>query len=135
MRTLTSVALAGALAASAVAATATSAGAGEQRHGPYPPTYNTPTAPTTGYYYGPDAGAVAAGAIIGLAFGALAAQAFAPTPYYYYPYPPAPPPPFYPGYLRNRTRRGAPRNTRTYNPETNTWIDFHGVVHVCNGPY
>lgn len=127
MRTLTSVALAGALAASAVAATATGASAGGWHHGPYPPTHN--------YYYGPDAGAVAAGAIIGLAFGALASQAFAPAPYYYYPYPPAPPP-VYPSYAYGNPHTAwCAEQYSTYNPETDTWMDFQGVVHVCFGPY
>jgi hypothetical protein len=124
MRTLTSVALAGAIAASAFTATATSAAAGGSwygHHGP-PPMYKR-------YHYGPDAGAVATGAIIGLAFGALAAQAFAPTPYYY-AYPPAP---FYPAYSPQAAWCSAQFDS--YNPATNTWVDFYGVVHVCNGPY
>ena len=123
MRTLTSVALAGAIAASAFAATATSAAAGGGWYGHHgAPVYNH-------YYYGPDAGAVAAGAIIGLAFGALAAQAFAPTPYYY-AYPPAP---VYPVYSPHVAWCSAQFDS--YNPATNTWVDFYGVVHVCNGPY
>lgn len=126
MKTMTTLALAGALAASAVATTATTAAAGDGwRHRHHaPPVYGR-------YYYGPDAGAVAAGAILGLAFGALTAQAFAPAPIYYYA--PAPP---YPVYIQgNPNAAWCSAQYPSYNPQTNTWADFYGVIHICYGPY
>jgi hypothetical protein len=129
MKSLTSIVLAGAVAMSAVAASTTGASAGgwHGHHGQYhPPMYQ-------GYYYGPDAGAVAAGAILGLAFGALAAEAFVPAPYYAYP--PAPPP-VYPTYAYGDPNTAwCAAQYSSYNPETNTWADFQGVIHVCFGPY
>jgi hypothetical protein len=125
MRTFGSVAFASAIAASSVALSAGGASAGGwHHHGPYPQTYN--------YYYTDNgAGALAAGAIIGLTFGALASQAFAPS--YYYP---PPPPPVYPTYAYSDPHASwCAAHFPDYNPDTNTWADYYGVIHVCTGPY
>lgn len=128
MRTLSSVVLAGAIAASSVAMMATGASAGggwHHQHGPYPQSYN--------YYYTDNGvGALAAGAIIGLTFGAIASQAFAPPAYYY----PPPPPPVYPIYAYSDPHVSwCAAHFPDYNAETNTWADYYGVIHICTGPY
>lgn len=137
MSKFASVTLAGALALSAVAVSAGSASADGWRHrqGPPPP-----------YRAGPsyDAGAaVAAGAIMGLAVGSI----FNPYPAYPAPVYPAyapPPPPPYPVYPAYRVGpdyaveahiQWCSENYQSYNAETDTWVDYRGVVHRCEGGY
>jgi hypothetical protein len=122
MKTMASLALAGALGIAAVVPTASTASAG-------------------GYYWsGPhyrhhhrggwDGGDFAAGALLGLTFGALASPYYGPGPYAYdYP----PPPPRYAAadaHIRWCSARYA-----SYSPEDNTWVDYDGRVHECIGPY
>lgn len=128
MKKIASIALAGVLAATAIGASVTTAAAGDGwRNGP----------PRHYHHYPRGNGAnLAAGALFGFTLGAIASQAFAP-PVYYPPvqvyYPPVPVYPVYPVY-------GDPNATwcaqqyHSYNPQTNTWVDFQGVVHVCYGP-
>jgi len=123
MKTLTSAALAGALALSTVAATATDAAAGGRHHQP------------PRHYSGGNAGAaLAAGAFFGFALGALA------TPYYYppaypYPYVYAPPPPpapiYYPRTANTHVTWCYSQYGNAYNPATNLWRDIYGGWHPC----
>jgi hypothetical protein len=77
-------------------------------------------------------GAFVTGAFLGLGIAALA------NPYYY------PPPP--PRYYAPRARYVAPSSGnphidwcsatyRSYSAESDTWVDYDGVVHPCVGPY
>ena len=125
MKTLASIALAGALAATSVGATATGASAGSwgggwQHHGAH---HNT-------YYVAPDAGgALVAGAILGLTLGMLAAPAFAEPP---------PPPLYYRSYAAIADEEHfdwCAATYETYNGESDTWVDFRGVEHRCVEPY
>jgi hypothetical protein len=59
---------------------------------------------------GSDAGAVAAGAIMGLAIGAIIASQAA---------------------QHNRSVEWCMRRYRSYDPRTGTWIDYHGRVRYC----
>lgn len=64
-----------------------------------------------GYHRGGgDGGAVAAGAIMGLAIGAMIAGQAA---------------------QHNRAVGWCMRRYRSYNPNTGTWVDYHGRVHYC----
>lgn len=137
MKKIASIALAGTLALTAVAtAAAPAAAGGGWRNGP-PPHHQ--------HHYQPRGGNnganLAAGALFGFTLGAIASQAFAPPAYYYPPqpvyYPPAPPPPVYPAYpvYSNPNASWCAAQYASYNPQTNTWVDFRGVVHVCYGPY
>jgi hypothetical protein len=82
--------------------------------------------------------ALATGAILGLAFGALA------TPNYYYApkvYAYTPPPPPYPNYYNPYGPVNAQHVSfckskyRSYNIKYNTWIGYDGLVHQCISPY
>jgi hypothetical protein len=139
MKTLTSIALAGAL----VAATASGASAGGwngpggwQRHGgphhyPRPQHHVYQPAPDNG-------GALFAGAILGLTFGMIASQAFQqPEPYYAEPqfqedYPPQ----FEQDYAAVDMDHveWCAATYRSYNRDSDTWIDFQGVVRQCVEP-
>lgn len=57
-----------------------------------------------------DAGAVAAGAIIGMALGAMMASQAA---------------------RYNRSVEWCMRRYRSYDPRTGTWIDYHGRIRYC----
>ena len=138
MKTLVSVALAGALAASALATSMTTAGAGwdgsrqwdgdwqGRRHWDH-------------HDRGWNPGAAAfAGLALGLTMGALAP----PQPYYgpYYAYPdyPPPPPPAYAYPVRGWSDahiNWCASTYNTYNPETDYWYDYNRVPHRCVGPY
>ena len=125
MKPLTTAALAGALALSAVALTSTAADAdGRHRHSS-----------------GSNAGAaLAAGAILGFAFGALTTPSYAPPyygPYYAYPYLPPPPPApiFYPRVTSAHVAWCSNRYGVWYNPATDTWTDYYGVTRRCIAPY
>jgi hypothetical protein len=86
-------------------------------------------------HHGPGPGAIAGAAIFGLAFGALAAPLVNPYPYPYYYYPPVPlPQPVYPAYAYNPHVAWCSAQYQSYNPVTNTWVDFSGVVQVCYSP-
>lgn len=135
MKKIASIALAGSLALTAVATAAAPAAARDGwRNGP-PPHHHRH------HPRGNNGGNVAAGALFGFTLGAIASQAFAPPTYYYPPqpvyYPPAPPPPVYPVYPAYADPNSAwcASQYASYNPQTNTWVDYSGVVHVCYGPY
>jgi hypothetical protein len=63
-----------------------------------------------GHRGGSDAGAVAAGAIIGIAIGAIIASQAA---------------------QHNRSVEWCMRRYRSYNPRTGTWVDYSGRIHYC----
>jgi hypothetical protein len=129
MRTLISAALAGSLAAAGLATPATAG------HHPAPPPVYHP--------YPNVAGAIAAGAFLGYAFGAL----LAPRPVYVYPgpyaYPPPPPPPpvpivYPPGFYPPLTPHAQwCFNTygAAYNPATDVWVDAWGTPRRCIAPW
>ena len=62
------------------------------------------------YRHHDDGGAVAAGAIIGLALGAIIAGSAA---------------------QQNAAIESCARRYRSYNPRTQTWIDYHGRIRRC----
>ena len=130
MKYLTTAALAGALAISAVAVTPTAAGADSRHYRPH-----------QHYSGGGNAGAaLAAGAILGFAFGALATPYYAPpyyAPYYAYPYPPPPPPApiFYPRVTSAHIAWCSNQYGAWYDAATDTWTDYYGVTHRCIAPY
>ena len=63
------------------------------------------------HYYGHgDGGAVAAGAIMGLALGAIIASQAA---------------------QYNRSVDWCMRRYRSYDPASHTWVDYHGRLHYC----
>lgn len=83
--------------------------------------------------------ALATGAILGFAFGALATP-----PNYYYAQPrvyyKAPPPPPYPDYYAYGPMSAqhvsyCKSKYRSYNVRYNTWIGYDGFVHQCVSPY
>ena len=143
MKAIASVAIAGLIAATSLTTVVTPATAGGKYWKPYPyygKYYKK------GYNRGWNPGAaLATGAILGFAFGALAA----PNYYYNRPrvyYAPAPPPPYpqpYP-YAPYPTTQG-PNNAqhvswcydryRSYDAKHNTWIGYDGLVHQCVSPY
>jgi hypothetical protein len=155
MRKLTSIVLAGAIAATAIAATATGASAGNWNggnnwngngnwnnnwHGPYkhkPHIVYRNTSPDVG-------GALFAGALFGLAVGAIASQPD-PYPYYVEPAPqvtylPPPRPAYPPVYTQNLVASNdhyawCKSNYRSYNAERDTFIDFQGIERPCVTPY
>lgn len=80
--------------------------------------------------------AIVTGAILGLAFGALA------TPTYYPPAVHAYPPPQHPPYPYGvRTHASAQHVSwcysqyKSYNANNNTWRGFDGIVRLCVSPY
>jgi len=79
-------------------------------------------------YHDDGAGFVAAG-ILGLATGLVASQVLSPEP-----------PPPYPTYAAGYGPVDAhvqwcESTYRSYDPETDLWRDFQGVVHRCVGPH
>ena len=137
MKALTSIALASlVVAASATGASAGGSGPGGwKRHGGHPHAHHQT------YYQAPDAGgALLAGAILGLTFGLLANQAFAEPEPYYEPEPTSEPEyqpqPFQHAdagaYLDHVERCKA--TYRSYNEESDTFVDFQGVVRRCLEP-
>ncbi len=138
MKAIASVAIAGLIAAASLTTVVTPAKAGGQYWKPYP---------YYGKYYrkgynkswNPGA-ALATGAILGFAFGALAT----PNYYYYQPrvyYAPAPPPPYPPPYPYGQGANNAQHVSwcydryRSYDAKHNTWIGYDGLVHQCVSPY
>ncbi len=117
MKTLVSAAVAGALGLGAIAASATGASANDWNH-----RYWGPPRPHYAYRPAPDGGAIIAGTLFGLFAGAVAADAFN-----------NPPPPPYPVYASNYDEHvDWCRNTyASYDPRTDTWVDFEGVAHQC----
>lgn len=128
MKTIASLALAGVLGiAAAVPAASTAAAGGYYWDGPHHRHHSR----------GWDGGDFAAGALLGLTFGALASPYYGPGPYAYGPAPYAydyPPPP--PRYTAGDAHiRWCSARYASYSPEDNTWVDYSGVVHQCGGPY
>ena len=62
------------------------------------------------HYRHDDGGAIAAGAIIGLALGAIIAGGAA---------------------QQNAAIESCARRYRSYNPRSQTWVDYHGRIHRC----
>jgi hypothetical protein len=123
MKSFAKLAVAGVLAAAVLAPTITTASAGNNwrwRHYHY-----------RGWDPGP---AILGGAVLGLTLGALA------NPYAYPPPPPPdyydpPPPPYAGGYAEDEAHMAWCSATyRSYSPESDTWVDYNGVVHECIGP-
>jgi hypothetical protein len=121
-----------AIAATLAALTATSASAGNW-NGPYPYHHRPHPGPTVVYRSAPDnGGALVAGAVLGLAFGAIASQAFAA--------PPPPEPVYLPPPRPNLAAVDAhiawcSQKYRSYNAERDTFIDFQGIERLCVDPY
>ncbi len=131
MKTLVSVAVAGALAVASLTAIPAAANAGWHDHGWQHDGWRDHGwrdhgRRDHGWHSGPGAG-FAAGTILGLTFGALA------TGPYYAP-PPPPPPPLYPQRVSWAAHVNWCEETyNTYSPETDTWYDYNGT-HRCVGP-
>jgi hypothetical protein len=118
MKTLVSVAVAGALGLGAVAASATGASANGWNNG-----YWGHPRPHYVYRGAPDnGGAIVAGTLFGLFAGAIAADALN-----------NPPPPAYPVYASSYEEHVAwcHQTYASYDPRTDTWVDFEGVAHQC----
>lgn len=145
MKAIASVAIAAAFAAATLTSTVTPADAGgnswkwkqQQYHGKQ---YKHGGKHYKNYNKGWNPGAaLAAGAILGLTFGALAAQ----PNYYYAPaYPPPPPPPVPPYPAYSYSYGMSPQHVsfcyskyKSYNVQYNTWIGYDGRVHQCLSPY
>lgn len=145
MKTIASVAIAGLIAATSLTSAVTPAGAGGKQWNHNQWGYKHWNGPHShkNYYYSkgwnPGA-ALATGAILGFAFGALA------TPNYYYAprvyaYTPPPPPPPYPYYYYPYGPMNAQHVSyckskyRSYNITYNTWIGYDGLVRQCISPY
>jgi hypothetical protein len=132
MKAIASVAIAGLLAATSLATTSVTADAGgKHHHYKYKHHHNG---------YNPGAG-FAAGAILGLTFGALSAPTYyyPPPVYYYPPPPPLPPPPrrayySYGGDAYAQHVSWCSAQYRSYNVDYNTWVDYDGYVHECVSP-
>jgi hypothetical protein len=134
MRTLVSVALAGAIAAATVA---TGAGiASADWNGGYGRTHANLgwNGPPSGYDWhrrphdhGWNPGAAAAGMVLGFTLGALATP-----PYPYYDYPPPPPAPY--AYRVEAHINWCSATYPSYNAENDTWLDYGGIIHPCIGP-
>jgi hypothetical protein len=149
MKAIASVAIAGLIAATSLTTTVTPADAGgkhwkqnqwsQNKHYKQPHHGNKYYNNNNYYNNGWNPGAaLATGAILGLAFGALA------TPNYYYApkvYAYTPPPPPYPNYYNPYGPVNAQHVSfckskyRSYNIKYNTWIGYDGLVHQCISPY
>jgi hypothetical protein len=133
MKAIASVAIAGLLAATSLATTTVTADAGgKHHHYKYKHHHNG---------YNPGAG-FAAGAILGLTFGALAAPTYYyPPPVYYYPPPPPLPPPPRRAYYSygadaySQHVSWCSARYRSYNANYNTWVGYDGYVHECVSPF
>jgi len=84
--------------------------------------------------------ALATGAFLGLAFGALAAPSYNYRPPVYAYTPPPPPPPPYPAQYsynqyNNQHVGWCSAKYRSYNVRNNTWIGYDGYIHQCVSPY
>ncbi len=153
MNRFVSVALAGSVALTAVGMSAT--GASAERWHQYDRPHFRNDRPH--YQAAPrsDAGpALVAGAILGLAVGAMMQPQPAYPAYRTYPVYPAypayrtypahrpyaaypayvPPPASYAAYAANRHFQWCTATYETYNGETDTWIDYRGVPHRCISP-
>jgi hypothetical protein len=146
MKAIASVAIAGLIAATSLTTTAIPADAGGKHWKHHHWSHNNwnkkgwkgPYYKKNYYYYSngwSPGGALATGAILGFAFGALA------TPKYYYaPRAYAYTPPPYPDYYAYGPSNAqhvsyCKSRYRSYNVRYNTWIGFDGVVHQCISPY
>jgi hypothetical protein len=147
MKATAAIAIAGLIAATSLTATVTPADAGGKhwKHNQWSNNYRhkknwkRPYYKKNYYYYSngwnPGA-ALAAGAILGFAFGALA------TPNYYYApgaYAYTPPPPYPNSYAYGPTSAQhvsyCKNKYRSYDVRYNTWIGYDGLVHQCVSPY
>ena len=126
MKTLSTIIVAGALAAATIAATASGASAGGYPGGPYPGGPYYPHYHHHDFRGGGDGGAAVAAGIFGLAAGLIASQAFQPS----YPEPQ----PYY-AYPTNAHIDWCSATYRSYSPETDTWRDYQGFAHQCIAPY
>jgi hypothetical protein len=126
MKTIASLALAGALAAAALVPSVTAASAHDWDHHHH---YYHGGYYGGGWYGGGD---FLAGTALGLTFGALASPYYAPA-YGYYP--PPPPPPLYAAGPGDAHIQWCSAHYRSYSPETNLWVDYDGVMHQCMAPY
>lgn len=122
MNRLVSAALVGAVALSAVGASVTGASADRWHRHYYHPAPRNDVGP-----------ALVAGAILGLAAGSLM-QSEPAYPVYPAYAPPPPPPDAYSAYAAERHFQWCSATYETYNGETDTWIDYRGVPHLCIGP-
>jgi len=146
MKAITSLALAGLIAATSLTTAVAPADAGGKHWQGNQWSYNQKHWKggyhNNNYYYSngwnPGA-ALATGAILGFAFGALATP-----PNYYYAQPRvyyrAPPPPPYPNYyaygpINAQHVSYCKSRYRSYNVQYNTWIGYDGLVHQCVSPY
>jgi hypothetical protein len=144
MRAIAAVAIAGLIAATSLTATVTTADAGGKhwKHNQwsnnhrYKKNWRSPRYNKNYYYsngWNPGA-ALATGAILGFAFGALATPNYsnAPRTYAYTP-PPAP----YPAYGPTNAQHVSycKSKYRSYDVRYNTWIGYDGLVHQCVSPY
>ncbi|HVZ13636.1 MAG TPA: BA14K family protein [Bauldia sp.] len=122
MKTLVSMAVAGAVGLTGVAASATGASANGWSQGPYPGPYWGHPRPHYVYRTGPDGGAIVAGTLFGLFAGAIAADALN-----------QPPPPPYPAYASAYDEHvdWCRKTYNSYDARTDTWVDFEGVAHQC----
>ena len=136
MKILTSIVVAGALAATSIAATTAGANAGDWDHHDG---WDYHRHQHVIYRQAPDAGgALFAGALLGLAFGAIASDAFAgPQPFaepQSFAGPQLPPP--HPNYAAvDDHYTWCSRTYRSYNAETDTFFDFQGIERRCVTPY
>jgi hypothetical protein len=142
MKTFATLALAGAIAATSLATTATTADAGGKHWKQNK--YNN-------YHHGKNyskgwnpGGALAAGALLGFAFGALATPNYyyAPPPRVYYPPPPPTAYPAYPAYGYAVGPQASSRHVdwcysryKSYNVQRNSWVGYDGYVHQCISPF
>jgi hypothetical protein len=152
MKAIASVAIAGLIAATSLTATITPADAGgkhwkhnqwsygnhHNKH--YKKQHYSKNYYTKNYYYsskGGNAGAaLAAGALLGFTFGALATPSYYYTPKVYAYTPPPPPPYAYShGPLNAQHVSWCSFKYKSYNVKYNSWIGFDGLVHQCISPY
>lgn len=147
MKAIASVAIAGLIAATSLTSTVTPANAGGKnwKHNQW--SHNHGNKHWKGNYnhkkhyysngWNPGA-ALATGAILGFAFGALATPNYYPAPRVY-AYTPPPPPPYPTYYAYGPTNAQhvsyCSQKYRSYDIRYNTWIGFDGLVHQCISPY